>query len=251
MTTNLTIEEINRELQKAQNKDINIKITPIINTSIHFLDITITNENGQLRTSIFHKPTTEPYILPYTSDHPHHIHRNIPYAALLRAARICSHVNDFDTECIRIDMSLLLNRYPPNFIFKQFNRFFHLNNAMPVLNQLNEQVYQNLHQTLLNQPTRREKKLHLMIQDPIRTTLVLQPKIWNKQLMYPRYLFDTNLTVQFPNEFYKWWKKNYAFTGSPVEHVKVRLVANTNRTLEHFFIHKKPPRDKLTKMETI
>jgi hypothetical protein len=147
-------------------------------------------------------------------------------------------------------MSLLLNRYPPNFISKQFNRFFHLNNAMPVLNQLNEQVYQRLHQTMLNQPTRREKKLDLMIQDPVRAPLVLQPKIWNKQLMYPRYLFDNNLTVQFPNEFYKWWKTNYAFTGSPVEHVKVRLVANTNRTLEHFFIHKKPPKEILTKMES-
>ena len=103
-------------------------------TVTHFLVITITNENGRLRTSFFHKPTTEPYILPYASDHPHHVRGNIPYVALLRAARICSHVNDFNSECIRIDMSLLLNHYPPNFIKKQFNRFFHLNNALPVLN---------------------------------------------------------------------------------------------------------------------
>ncbi|CAF5166040.1 unnamed protein product, partial [Rotaria sp. Silwood1] len=61
MTTNETIEEINRELEKAQFKDINIKITTIISTSAHFLDVTITNENGKLRTSIYHKPTTEPY----------------------------------------------------------------------------------------------------------------------------------------------------------------------------------------------
>ena len=112
MTTNQTIEEINVKLEEAKNKDINIKIESTISTSVHFLDVTITNENGQLRTSIYHKSTTEPYILPYTSDHPHHIHRNIPYAALLRAARICSHVNDFNTERIRIDMSLLLNGYP-------------------------------------------------------------------------------------------------------------------------------------------
>jgi hypothetical protein len=160
MTTNQTIEEINIELEKAQNKDINIKIASTIGTLVHFLDVTITNENGQLRTSIFHKPTAEPYILPYTSDHPHHIHRNIPYAALLRAARLCSHINDFNTERIRIDISLLLNVYPPYFITKQFNRFFHLNNALPVLNQLNQEVYHRLHQTLLHQPTRREKQLY-------------------------------------------------------------------------------------------
>ncbi|CAF4765731.1 unnamed protein product, partial [Rotaria sp. Silwood2] len=204
MTTNQTIEEINSELEKAQRKDINIKITTIISTSVHFLDVTITNENGQLRTSIYHKPTTEPYVLPYTSDHPHHIHRNIPYEALLCAARICSHVNDFNLECIRIDMSLLLNHYPPNFITKQFNRFFRLNNAIPVLTELNEDVYHHLHQTLLHQPTRREKKLINMMQDPIETPLVLQPKIWNKELMYPCYLYDTSLTNNLPNQFYKW-----------------------------------------------
>jgi hypothetical protein len=54
-------------------------------------------------------------------------------------------------------MSLLLNNYPPHFITKQFYRFFHLNHAMSVLKQLNEQAYHELHQTLLNQPTRREK----------------------------------------------------------------------------------------------
>ncbi len=90
-----------------------------------------------------------------------------------------------------------------------------------------------------------------MMQNPIKTPFVLQPKIWNSQLMYPHYQFDTASTVDFPNQFYKWWKTYYAFTGSPVEHVKIRLVANTNRTLEHFFIHKKPTKEILTKMEPL
>jgi len=249
MTTNQTIEEINVKLEEAKNKDINIKIESTISTSVHFLDVTITNENGQLRTSIYHKPTTEPYILPYTSDHPHHIQRNIPYAALLRAARICSHVSDFNSERVRIDISLLLNNYPPNFISKQFNRFFRLNNAMPVLTHLNEESYHHLHQTLLYQPTRRQKKLNNMMQNPVEAPLVLQPKIWNKDLLYPNYLFDTSLTMNLPNEFYKWWKIYYAFPGSPLQHIKVILVTNINRTLESFFIRKKPRKEILTKME--
>ena len=85
MTTNQTIDEFNIELEKAKKKDVNIEINSIISTSVNFLDVTIANEDGHLRTSVFHKPTAEPYILPYTSDHPRHIHRNIPYAALLRA----------------------------------------------------------------------------------------------------------------------------------------------------------------------
>lgn len=89
-----------------------------------------------------------------------------------------------------------------------------------------------------------------MLQDPIRTPTVLQPKIWNKQIMFPRHLFDSALTVHFRKRFIEWWKKYYAFSGSPVEQVKVRLVSDTNRTLENFFIHKKPSREILTRMET-
>ena len=250
MTTNQTIEEFNAELKKAQNRDINIKIEPIISTSVHFLDVTIANENGQLRTSVYHKPTAEPYILPYTSDHPRHIQRNIPYAALLRAARICSHVDDFNAERIRIDMSLLLNQYPPNFITKHFNNFFEVNKAMPVLQQLNEQLYQRLHNKLLYQPTRREKQLHRMTQDPVKSPVVLQPNIWNADIMYLRYLFDSGLTIDLPKEFYEWWKKFYVFPESFVKDVQIRLVTSTNRTLESFFIHKKPPREMLTKLES-
>jgi hypothetical protein len=73
-------------------------------------------DNGHLTTSVLHKPTAEPYILPYTLDYPRRIDRNIPYAALLRADRICSDVHDFTIERIRIDMSRLLNDYSPAFI---------------------------------------------------------------------------------------------------------------------------------------
>ena len=173
MTTNQGINEVEKQLQIASKRDKNIKINYEINTSVNFLDITIANENGCLKTTIYHKPTTEPYILPFTSDHPRHILRNIPYAALLLVARLCSHVDDFNLERIRIDVSLLLHGYPPNFISQQFNRFFQLNHAMLVLEQLNDQVYYHLQQTLSQQPTGREKQLVNMMQDPIKTPLVL------------------------------------------------------------------------------
>lgn len=249
MTTNQTIDEINIELEKAQSKDINIKIDPTIGTSVHFLDINIINEYGQLRTSIYHKPTAESYILPYTSDHPRHIHRNIPYAALLHAARLCSHVDDFNSERIRLDMSFLLNDYPPKFITKSFQRFFQLNNAIPVLQQLNEEVYQQLHHTLLFKQTRKERQLQTFMQDPVKFPKVLQTKIWNRKVMFPRYIFDSGLTNDFRKQFFEWWKKHYVYAGSEVNTVKIRLIPKLNRTLEHIFIHKKPPREMLTRMK--
>ncbi|CAF1527972.1 unnamed protein product [Adineta ricciae] len=211
-----------------------VKIETTISTSVHFLDITITNDNGQLRTSIYHKPTAEPYVLPLTSDHPRHVHRNIPYELLLRAARICSHINDFNTERIRIDMSLLLNDYPPNFIAKHFNRFFQLNQARSVVQQLDENSYQRLHQQLLFKPTRREKQLQQHMQDPINKPLALETKEWNRKIMATPYIFDSGLTKDF---------------RSNVNNVRVRLIPTTNRTLEDFFIHKKPRRQLLTRMD--
>ena len=117
-------------MKEADSKDPNIRISYTIASVVDFLDVTISNDHGQLTTSLFHKSAAEPYVLPFTSDHPRHVHRNIPYAALLRAARICSNVRDFDLERVRIDMALLLNEYPPAFVSKYFNRFFELNNAL-------------------------------------------------------------------------------------------------------------------------
>ncbi|CAF4967100.1 unnamed protein product [Rotaria sp. Silwood1] len=165
MTTNLTFDQVKKRLENAHRKDPNIRISYSIQSTIDFLDVTVSNVNGQLKTTIFHKPAAEPYILPYTSDHPRNVYHNIPYAALLRAARICSNVEDFDIERIRIDLSLLLNEYPPSFVSKHFHRFFQLNQAMPVLERLDSDVYHEIHQNLLHKPTRKEKQLQETIED--------------------------------------------------------------------------------------
>ena len=73
MTTNLSFDQIKAKLDTADHKDRNIRIKYQIQSCVEFLDVVIQNDNGQLTTSVFHKPTAEPYILPYTSDHPRHV----------------------------------------------------------------------------------------------------------------------------------------------------------------------------------
>ena len=248
MTTNESVNRITKELERAQNKDVNIKIDYKIDVSVNYLDVNITNEDGRLRTSIYHKSAAEPYILPYTSDHPHHIHRNIPYAALLRAARVCSNVEDFDAERVHIDLSLLLNDYSPKFITRRIDRFFTINYAISVFDQTR---YQHLHQTLLNQATRREKQLAIMTNNPIESPVVLEERRWDANQMYPRYLFDRGHSIQLPKQFRQWWNDFYKSPGSPVRQVTIRLVADTNKTLEQLFVRKKPARNFLTKFEPI
>ena len=166
---------------------------------------------------------------------PRHVHRNIPYAALLRAARICSHVDDLNSERLRIDMSLLLNNYPPSYISKQFHRFFTRNDALPALDRLDAEVYQRLHSESLLQPTRREKILATMMRDPVKSPTILQTKIWNHKILCPRYLSDSALTTSFPRAFKLWWRKHYGLEGSLLDDVRILMSAKTNRTLEHFF----------------
>ncbi|CAF2934840.1 unnamed protein product [Rotaria sp. Silwood2] len=95
MTTNLSKDEILKVLDETIKTDSNIKITTTISQSLDYLNVTIQDNNGDLKTSIYHKSASEPYILPYESDHPRDVHVNIINNALLRAARMCSTVEDF------------------------------------------------------------------------------------------------------------------------------------------------------------
>ncbi|CAF1534060.1 unnamed protein product, partial [Rotaria sordida] len=82
MTTNLPLHEINLLLDRANSKDENIRITRTMGTNVEFLDVTVTHNQGQLKTTVFHKPAAEPNIVPFLSDRPRHIHRNTIKGAL-------------------------------------------------------------------------------------------------------------------------------------------------------------------------
>ncbi|CAF4357233.1 unnamed protein product, partial [Adineta steineri] len=94
MTTNLSVDQINLLLDRANGKDENIHISRSIGSTIEFLDVLVNNNYGQLHTSVYHKPAAEPYIVPFLSDHPRYIHRNTIKGALFRAVRLCSNVED-------------------------------------------------------------------------------------------------------------------------------------------------------------
>ncbi len=112
MTTNESFDTIKELLDREGQKDANISINYNIHESVEFLDVLIENNQGQLKTSVYRKPAAEPYILPYTSDHPRHIHANTIYTALLRAIRLCSDVETFDQERLNIEIALLLKDGP-------------------------------------------------------------------------------------------------------------------------------------------
>lgn len=104
--------------------DINIKLSAEISHKVSFLDVFIENNNGSLKTSVYHKPSHEPYFLPFQSTHVMFIKRNIPYGAIIRAIRYSSDIVSFSKEETHITMALLLNGYPLKVIRRQFEKAF-------------------------------------------------------------------------------------------------------------------------------
>jgi hypothetical protein len=98
MTSNMTLDQIHVLLDRMDANDDNIHIVRSIWQRLQFLDVLVVNDNDQLKTSVYHKSAAEPYIVPFLSEYPRHIHRNTIRGTLYRTAHLCSHVGDFDDE---------------------------------------------------------------------------------------------------------------------------------------------------------
>ena len=108
-TWNGTREDLDKLLQELNQCHANIKLDYKIGHSLPFLDVLFGNNNGILSTSVYRKPAAEPYVVPFSSDHPRHIFRNIIQAALLRAVRYSSTFEAFNIERRNIQLTLLYN----------------------------------------------------------------------------------------------------------------------------------------------
>jgi hypothetical protein len=108
-TSNEPLEKINRILDEANSLRPNTKSLRQIGTSVSFLDLFIENKNGTLITSVFHKQAAEPYIVPFKSDHPRQIFKNVIDAAVKRAVRYLSTLSAFNAERRSIKLILLYN----------------------------------------------------------------------------------------------------------------------------------------------
>ena len=110
-TWNRSLPELQTLLKDLNNKHPQIKLVYDLGIRISFLDLLIENNNGTLVTSVYHKDAAEPYVVPFTSDHPPHIFRNIITIALNRAVRYSSTFEAFNNERRYIRLKLLYNGY--------------------------------------------------------------------------------------------------------------------------------------------
>ena len=109
-TWNESEEKVKQLLDEANQFHPNIKLEYQIGKQISFLDLLLYNNNGILASSIYHKPSAEPVVVSYLSDHPRHVFRNVVQTALIRAVRYSSTFDVFNHELRNIRLMLLYNR---------------------------------------------------------------------------------------------------------------------------------------------
>ena len=66
---------------------------------INFLDITVYLKNGKIKIDLYIKPTDTHQYLHFSSCHPYHCKKGIPYSQTLHLNRICSDSRSFDRRC--------------------------------------------------------------------------------------------------------------------------------------------------------
>ena len=94
----------------------------ISETSVSFLDILISINGSRLTTSVFYKPTDSHSYLLFSSSHPNHTKRSIPFSQFLRLRRICSEDEDFQTKSCEMRNFFVQRGYPTSLLDTAFSR---------------------------------------------------------------------------------------------------------------------------------
>ena len=209
---NWPTRHILKQIDRWNQFDSNIKLTASIGFKANFLDLQIKNISGQLFTSVYQKPSYEPYYLPFHSIHPLHMKKNIPYTLLLRALRYCSIFSTYIAEREKIRMALLLNKYPGRFIEQQFNQVLKKLGATEALCSNNYDMI-------------RQKAIQTNIQEDITITD-------HRTTMFVHFTYCSNMRA-FPAKFHAFWQKYFQY--SPINEITpilgTRNVDNLQRRL--------------------
>ncbi|CAF1199245.1 unnamed protein product [Adineta ricciae] len=200
-----------KQIDRWNGFDSNIKLSANINLFADFLDLHMENRNGILLTSVFHKPSYEPYYLPFYSVHPLHMKKNIPFAMLIRGIRYCSTFEAYLHERDQLRLALLLNQYPIKFIDQEFNHVFY---KFDIHQPLTSNNYNDIRQLILNSPKN-----------------IKQPVNYG-QSMFFHFTYCSNMKT-FPRKFRELWNKY--FSESPINDIipmlGTRNVPNLNLRL--------------------
>lgn len=202
-----------KQVARWNEFDSNIELKAHVGTSVHFLDLDVENNQGRLITKVYHKPSHEPYYLPFNSIHPMHMKKNIPFAMYLRAIRYCSSFQYFMNERESLRVALLLNKYPNTLINEQFERVL---KKFGIEEELELKNYDDARKKILSSPDK--------IQTPVDY----------EKTFFVHFTYCSSMRM-FPARFHELWQKY--FRESPINDMRpvlgTRNVNNLQRQLVH------------------
>jgi hypothetical protein len=202
-----------QQVDRWNKLDENIILKANISNQVNFLDLKTKNQDGNLLTSVYHKPSYEPYYLPFNSIHPLHMKQNIPFAMSLRAIRYCSTFQNYLDERGKLKFDLLVNKYPIKFIDQQFNRVlqkFSINEPLTIYN------YDTLRQRVIDTP----------FDDKI--------PIDYRKTLFVHFTYCSSM-ITFPRKFHELWNKY--FGQSPINEVNPILGTRNVKNLQRQLVH--------------
>ena len=100
-----------------------IKLEPVYSErSLNVLDLTLHLQDGYITTDIYAKPTDSHLYLPFSSSHPSHCKRAIPYGVALRIKRNSSTDQFLIKRCEEYKGYLRAQNYNPDLVDRQFEK---------------------------------------------------------------------------------------------------------------------------------
>jgi hypothetical protein len=202
-----------KQVDQWNTVDSNIHLTAQMGTTADFLDLHMENQDGTLFTSVYHKPSYEPYYLPFNSIHPLHMKKNIPFAMLHRAIKYCSTFEAYLYERDKLRMALILNKYPCQFINKQFDRVFE---KLKITEPITRMNYGSIRQQMVNSS--------FQMKEPVNYG----------QTIFVHFTYCSSMKI-FPKKFHTLWKKH--FSESPIDDITPVLGARNVHNLQRRLVH--------------
>jgi hypothetical protein len=178
-----------------QNPDVQLTIST--GTQVHFLQAHIENQNGVLHTRVYQDPTMQPFLLPYAAEHPRLLHRRWFRFRLARSIQYCPSFDDFQEQCLQIELTYLANGYSLDFVHYHLEQFFKRFNPFKnnfVHNRLN---YNSLRQQVFRYYNQKNFEL--------KRTQQQQQLITIPRLISFFYLFDWGNRIEFNRKFHELW----------------------------------------------
>ena len=115
--------ELKSFLERLNGFHPNLKFThESSRVKVNFLDVVISNDNGDFASDLYCKPTDCHQFLDFGSCHPAHVKKSIIYSQALRIKRLCSSQRDFENHLLEMKSWFCNRNYPEDIVDSELNK---------------------------------------------------------------------------------------------------------------------------------